>query len=73
MKPRVMTCDCDEKHAMGIEYDMLHPEYYDGVSEWYCQKCGKRWGRWSGKELAKGESEPRFGIKDRAYKISPDL
>jgi transposase-like protein len=37
------------------------PEDYDGVSEWNCQKCGTRWGRWSGRILGAGEIERRYG------------
>lgn len=42
---------------------MMHPEHYDGVSEIDCQDCTTRIGRWSGKELDKGESEKRTGRK----------
>lgn len=46
---------------IGIEYAYGHPHRYDGVSEWMCPDCGYREGRWSGRALAEGESEPRFG------------
>ena len=48
----------------GCEYGE-GPYRYDGVSEWVCMSkaCGARYGRWSGKELKKGESEPPYGDK----------
>ena len=48
---------------MLVEYAWNDPDHYDGVSEIDCRDCGKRYGRWSGKELAEGEKEPRFGIE----------
>jgi hypothetical protein len=47
--------------VIGVEYAYGSPHRYDGVSEWRCPDCGYREGRWSGKALAEGESEPRFG------------
>lgn len=44
-----------------VEYDGMHPEHYDGISEIDCNDCGARIGRWSGKELAEGEVEKRGG------------
>lgn len=46
-----------------VEYDLLHPDHYDGVSEIECRDCGARVGRWSGKELKEGEFEKRHGQK----------
>lgn len=46
---------------IGVEYHGLDPYHYDGISEWECAKCGSRWGRWSGRELAEGEKEPPRG------------
>lgn len=49
---------------IGIEYyDIGLPEGvgYDGISEWRCEKCKIRIGRWSGKELKAGEWERRYG------------
>lgn len=54
---------CGSKNVIMVEYDMMHPEYYDGVSEIACQDCGARFGRWSGKELADGEVEKKGGRK----------
>lgn len=54
--------DCNSL-VIGIEYAYPHPDRYDGVSEWRCsdESCGARFGRWSGKRLADGETEPRWG------------
>lgn len=54
---------CGSKNIIMVEYDMMHPEYYDGVSEISCNDCGARFGRWSGKELEDGEFEKRGGRK----------
>lgn len=56
------TCKkCGSENIMMVEYTHDHPEHYDGVSEIECRDCGARFGRWSGKELADGEAEPRYG------------
>lgn len=45
----------------GVEY-ADGPDHYDGISEYRCRgKCQRRWGRWSGRELAPGEWEGRWG------------
>jgi hypothetical protein len=49
--------------VIGIEYSYESPDRYDGISEYQCADCGARFGRWSGKHLKDGESEPRFGGK----------
>jgi len=54
---------CGSKNILLVEYDMMSPEYYDGISEIDCNDCGARFGRWSGKELAEGELEKKFGRK----------
>lgn len=56
-------CPDDQTKMIGIEYYLLHPEHYDGISEWLCPKCQLRIGRWTGKRLAEGEDEPRHGAK----------
>jgi hypothetical protein len=51
---------CPLCHAISmsmIEYAWDHPCHYDGFSEWECQDCGARIGRWSGKTLKLGEYE----------------
>lgn len=55
------TCAlCGNIDLMGCQYDYGHPNHYDGISEWRCS-CGARTGRWTGKILAEGESERKFG------------
>jgi len=49
------------KNILGVEYWYAHPEHYDGISEWNCNKCGTRWGRWTGQILKEGQWEPRGG------------
>ena len=47
----------------GLEYAYGSVNRYDGVSEEWCRLgCGLRLGRWTGKRLAPGEEEPRFGM-----------
>ncbi len=47
--------------VVGIQYSHTNPNRYDGISEWQCGKCKVRIGRWTGKQIADGEFEPRFG------------
>ena len=54
---------CGSTNIIGVEYGYPHPEQYDGISEWKCQDCGYREGRWSGKWLQDDEIEKRFGGK----------
>ncbi len=53
------------KKVIGIDYGRsiyLDSRYrYDGVSEWRCSICLKRYGRWTGKVLKEGEFEKRYG------------
>ena len=53
--------ECKSINIFGCEYVYGHPERYDGVSEWHCQDCYTRYGRWTGRKLGKGESEKRYG------------
>lgn len=53
------ACGC--LNLIGVEYHYGHKDRYDGISEWRCPDCGTRTGRWSGRTLRDGESEPRFG------------
>lgn len=55
-----MICPDCKAPLIGVQYQGT-PEDWDGVSEWSCA-CGFRVGRWSGKRLAEGELEPRYGI-----------
>ena len=57
-----LPCGCDREHIVGIEYWYGHPARYDGISEWCCRSCKRRWGRWSGRELLdEADYEPRWG------------
>lgn len=60
-----LTCpkcgNTETASMMGIEYDYSSPNRYDGVSEWNCQLCGCRWGRWSGRILEEGDAEKPYG------------
>lgn len=47
-----------------VEYDGIHPDHYDGVSEIKCLKCKTRFGRWSERELSEGEFE-KVGGKEK--------
>lgn len=56
-----MECpDCGVA-MVSLEYPYGDPNRYDGVSEFNCLGCGVRIGRWTGKRLAEGEKEPRYG------------
>lgn len=58
------TCKkCGSSNIVMLEYAPGHPDRYDGISEIVCNDCKARFGRWSGKELAEGETEPRFGVR----------
>ena len=50
---------CGSQNIIMVEYDMMRPEHYDGISEIDCKDCGTRIGRWSGKELGLDEMESR--------------
>lgn len=52
--------DCGGEIVM-VQYSYHSPRHYDGISEHACMNdCGFRVGRWCGKRLQKGESEPVF-------------
>jgi len=51
-------CECADGECIIVQYRNT-PEAWDGYSEYRCSACGRRWGRWSGKELRENESEPR--------------
>lgn len=59
----VPECEVGEQGAhtwWGIQYRGTS-EDYDGVSEWQCQQCTVRYGRWSQRLLRPGEIERRYG------------
>ena len=61
-KPKKLTkCKCSPEFQIGVEYHWNMPEHYDGISEWNCTGCNRRWGRWSGTELKGEEREGRYG------------
>ncbi len=51
---------CGHTTKCGVEYRGT-PEDWDGISEWVCETCGRRWGRWTQRELNDGEIEKRYG------------
>lgn len=53
-------CGGSADHYTLMEYEAGHPDHYDGTSELHCP-CGARFGRWSKRLLAVGETEPRYG------------
>lgn len=59
---------------IGIEYAYGNKFRYDGVSEWMCQGCNYREGRWCGEELTGNEVEPRFCEGDKKHHpVSVDI
>jgi len=59
--------ECGGCDFTGVQYgrgagvnEPLHPCHVDGVSEWRCNGCGTRVGRWSGRVLAKDEHESPY-------------
>lgn len=59
-----LPCGHSTTEVIGIEYWYDHPDHYDGISEYRCGKCGRRWGRWSRRELDNGETERVYGYGD---------
>lgn len=55
-----LDCPCPEDQMILMQYQGTDQDY-DGISEVKCLECGKRVGRWSGKVLAEGELEVRYG------------
>jgi hypothetical protein len=53
--------EIDPRRIIGVEYAHGSENRYDGVSEWICPECGRREGRWTGRVLRDGESEPPHG------------
>lgn len=58
-------CGHTLESMMMVEYAYDNPCRYDGVSEYWCKPCDRRWGRWTGKELKGTEHEPPDGLKHR--------
>lgn len=57
-----MTCPQCKIPMSAVQY-VLTPEDYDGTSEFQCDECHLRIGRWTGAVLKDGELEPRYGLK----------
>ena len=51
---RLLCGNCGSAVLTGIEYAHDDPRHYDGVSEWLCQHCGRRWDRFTGTVLEEG-------------------
>lgn len=51
---------CGADSMVGVQYALTGHDY-DGVSEWRCDACGYRVGRWSGLPLDEGQLEGRYG------------
>ena len=64
---------CEGKIWIGIEYDYTNKLRYDGVSEWRCEGCGHREGRWCGQELTGNEVEPKYCEGLKPHPISVDI
>lgn len=50
-----LSCPTGGSRVIGVEYQGV----YDGVLEWRCPVCGRREGRFTGKELKDGEIPER--------------
>jgi hypothetical protein len=55
-----LPCGHEPNQRCGVQYQGT-TEDWDGVSEWRCLECGRRWGRWSKRELTGEEIEGRYG------------
>lgn len=67
-----LNCPQCGKQLIGIEYAYNHPDHYDGISEWACPPCGYHLGRWSGRLLGEGETEPKYGRKREVFPTGAD-
>lgn len=56
----------EDSEIAGVEYDYTNPDHYDGVSEWTHMVCGRREGRWTGRELIGEDTEAKYGGRRRA-------
>ena len=48
---------CEGTTIIGVEYAYTCKQRYDGVSEWLCNDCQYRQGRWCEQELTGNEVE----------------
>lgn len=58
-------CQASGLTIVGVQYRGT-VEDYDGISEWRCDACQARWGRWTGRILQGDELEPRHGHPRRS-------
>lgn len=59
--PQLRCPACLGTVFMGCEYPIGAPEHYDGISEWHCTGCHRRFGRWTKRELLDKEVEKKYG------------
>lgn len=64
--------NCCNQPMVGIEYDHTNKYRYDGVSEFYCETCGKRLCRWCEGELKEGEVAKVF-CSGKGHPVLHDL
>ena len=57
---------CCDQTMHGVEYACTSQDY-DGISEFKCETCGRRVGRWSKRELGQNEIERRYGGEPVAH------
>jgi hypothetical protein len=55
-----MNCPRCFSAMTGVQYRGTSQDY-DGVSEWSCDRCATRIGRWTKCELLPDQIEPRYG------------
>lgn len=66
-------CDGVGTLCIGVEYSYDTKYRYDGVSEWRCENCGYREGRFCGRELKEHEMEPPFCRGKHNHPIEIDV
>lgn len=61
---------CNSENIVAIQYGYGgDQEHYDGVSEYQCQDCKYRQGRWTQEELKDGYIESVFGERGHVKTI----
>jgi len=60
-KANETKCNCVNARTIAVQYELGHPQHYDGYSELMCFKCKQRVGRWSNRILSADEYEIRLG------------
>ena len=55
---------CNSDNVLSVQYGYGgNQEHYDGISEYQCEDCKYREGRWTGTELANDELESVHGSR----------